>query len=80
MLDEVTQSYQHQGNLKLDQIKHTTETHDHEFVDSKIVRLLSRDYAFCEEEGHVIMDYPFVPFHIKIGIARHVELQNVVGA
>ncbi len=64
----------------MDQIKHITETHDHEFVDSEVVRLLLRDYAFCEEEGHVIMDYPFVPFHIKIGIARHVELQNVVGA
>jgi hypothetical protein len=25
------------------------------------------------------MDYPFVPFHIRVGIARHVELQNVVG-
>jgi len=26
------------------------------------------------------MDCPFVPFHIRAGIARHVELQNVVGA
>jgi hypothetical protein len=26
------------------------------------------------------MDCPFVTFHIKVGIARHVELQNVVGA
>jgi hypothetical protein len=25
------------------------------------------------------MDCPFVPFHIKVGIVRHVELQNVVG-
>jgi hypothetical protein len=25
------------------------------------------------------MDYPFVPFHIRIGIAKHVELQNVAG-
>jgi hypothetical protein len=39
--------------------------------------LLSRVYAFCEEKGHVIMDCPFVPFHIRAGIARHVELQNV---
>jgi hypothetical protein len=28
-------------------------------------------------EGHEIMDCPFVPFHIRVGIARHVELQNV---
>jgi hypothetical protein len=26
------------------------------------------------------MDYPFVPFHIRANIIRHVELQNVVGA
>jgi hypothetical protein len=25
------------------------------------------------------MDCPFVPFHIIINIARHVELQNVEG-
>jgi hypothetical protein len=25
------------------------------------------------------MDCPFVPFHIRIGIVRHVELQNVAG-
>jgi hypothetical protein len=47
---------------------------DHEFVDSEVVRLLSRVYAFYEEEGHVIMDCPFVPFHTIINIARHVEL------
>jgi len=23
------------------------------------------------------MDYPFVPFHIKASIAKHVELQDV---
>jgi len=23
------------------------------------------------------MDCPFVPFHTKVGIAQHVELQNV---
>jgi hypothetical protein len=39
-----------------------------------MIRLLSRVYAFCEKEGHVIMDCPFVPFHIKVGIVRHVEL------
>jgi hypothetical protein len=26
------------------------------------------------------MDCPFVPFHIRAGIVRHVELQNVAGA
>jgi hypothetical protein len=26
------------------------------------------------------MDCPFVPFHIIACIARHVELQNVIGA
>jgi hypothetical protein len=49
-------------------------------MDSEMIRLLSRVYAFCEEEGHVIMDCPFVFFHIRVSIARHVELQNVVGA
>jgi hypothetical protein len=47
---------------------------DHEFVDSEVVRLLSKVYAFYEEEGHAIMDCPFVPFHTRISIARHVEL------
>jgi hypothetical protein len=46
-------------------------------VDSEVVGLLSKVYAFYEEEGHAIMDCPFVPFHIKTSIARHVELQNV---
>jgi hypothetical protein len=41
-----------------------------------MVKLLSRVCAFYEEKKHVIMDYPFVPFHIKTGIAKHVELQN----
>jgi len=45
-----------------------------------MIRLLSRVCAFCEQAGHAIMDCLFVPFHIKVGIARHVELQNVVGA
>jgi hypothetical protein len=39
-----------------------------------MIMLFSRVCAFCEEEGHVIMDCPFVPFHIKVGITRHVEL------
>jgi hypothetical protein len=39
--------------------------------------LLSRVCAF-NEEGHVNMDCPFVPFRIKTSIVRHVELQNVI--
>ncbi len=58
----------------LDQIKYTLETHDHEFMDLEVVKLLSRVCAFYEDEGHVIMDCPFVPFHIKVGITKHVEL------
>jgi len=46
-------------------------------MDSKIIKLLSKVCALCEEEGHAIMDCPFVPFHIKTCIVRHVELQNV---
>jgi hypothetical protein len=49
-------------------------------MDSKVTILLSRVGAFCEEERHVIMDYPFVPFHIRVDISKHVELQNVVVA
>ncbi len=78
VLDEVPKSYSHQRNLKLYQTRYIGETQDHEFVDSKVARLLSKVYAFCEEEKHVIMDCPFVPFHIRISIVRHVELQNVV--
>jgi hypothetical protein len=44
-----------------------------------MVRLVLRVCALCEEDGHVIVDCFFVPFHIKVGIARHVELQNVAG-
>jgi hypothetical protein len=44
-----------------------------------MIRLLLKVSAFCEEKGHAIMDCPFVPFHIIVGIARHVELQNVAG-
>jgi hypothetical protein len=43
-------------------------------VDPEVVKLFSKVCALCEEEGHAIMDYPFVPFHIKISIARHVKL------
>ncbi len=79
VLDEVPQSCSHQGNLELDQTRYTTKTLNHESVDSEVVRLLSEVCAFYEE-GHAIMDYPFVPFHIKTSIVRHVELQNVTRA
>ncbi len=49
-------------------------------MDLEVVRLLSKVYAFCEEEGYAIMHCPFVPFQIKTCIARHVELHNVAGA
>jgi hypothetical protein len=77
VLDEVPKSYSHQGNPELDQTKYIIETRDHEYVDSEMVRLLLRVHAFYEEERHVIMDCPFVPFHIKANIVRHVELHNV---
>ncbi len=69
-LDEVPQ---------LDQTRRTTKTHDHEYVDLEMIKLLSKLSAFCEEEKHAIMDNPFVPFHIRINIARHLEFQNMVG-
>jgi hypothetical protein len=43
-------------------------------MDSKVTKLLSKVYALCEEEGHAIMDCPFVPFHIRANIARPMEL------
>jgi hypothetical protein len=43
-------------------------------VDLEMVRLLPTVYAFCEEEGHAIMDCPFMAFHIKVNIVRHVDL------
>jgi hypothetical protein len=42
-----------------------------------MVILFSKVRAFCEEEEHAIMDCPYVPFHIRANIVRHVELQNV---
>jgi len=68
VLDEVPQSYSHQRNQELDQIRYKTETRDHEYVDLKVARLFSRVYAFCEEEGHAIMDCAFVPFHTIISL------------
>ncbi len=80
MLDEVPQSYSHQGNLELNQTRYTAETRDHESVNSEVTRLFPKICAFCEEEGHVIMDCPFVFFHIKADIIRHKELQIVAVA
>jgi hypothetical protein len=74
VLDEVSQSYSHQGNPNLDQTRYPTETQNHEYVDSEVIILFSKIYAFYEEKGHVVMDYPFVPFHIKTSIVKHVEL------
>jgi hypothetical protein len=64
----------------LDQTKHIAKTQNHESMDLEMIRLLLRVYAFSEEEGHAIMDYLFMPFHIKVRITRYVELQNAVGA
>ncbi len=68
----------------MDQTRHIAKTLDHEFVGSKVAILFLRVFAICEEEGHVIMDYPFVPFHIKVGIVKHVEVtkcgENINGS
>jgi len=45
-----------------------------ESLDLEVVKLFSKVYAFYEEEGHAIMDYPFVRFHIKVSTPKHVEL------
>jgi len=74
VLGEVPKSYSHQGNLEFDQSRYTIKTWDHKSMDLEMIRLLSKAYAFCEEEGHAIMDCPFMPFHIKTSITRHVEL------
>jgi hypothetical protein len=54
----------------LDQIRYTTKAWDDELVDLEVIRLLSRVFAFCEEERHAIMDCPFVFFHNKTNIAK----------
>ncbi len=73
VLDDVPQSYSHQRNLELDQTRYIAKTWDHEFMNLEVVKWLSKVYAFYEE-GHAIMHCPFVPFHIRTGIARHAEL------
>ncbi len=79
MLVEVPQSYSHQRNLEFDQTRYIIKAHDHEYVDLEMVILLSWVCAICEEKGHAIMDCPCVPFHIRVSIVKHVELQNVAG-
>ncbi len=79
VLDEVPQSYSHKGNWELDQTKYTAKTQDHEYVDSEVFILFSRAYTFYEEERHAIMDCPFMSYHIKTFIDRHMELQIVEG-
>jgi hypothetical protein len=66
-------------NLKLDQTRCIAKTWDHEPMDLKMVKLLSKVCALCEEKGHAIMDFSFVRFHMRTNITRHVELQNVAG-
>jgi hypothetical protein len=61
----------------LDKTRNAIKTRDHEYADSEVAILFLKIYAFCEEKGHAIMDCPFVPFHIKACITKHVELQNV---
>jgi len=63
----------------LDQIRYIAKTQDHEYVDSEMVKLLSKVCAFYEDERRTIMDCPFVAFHIRANIAKHMELQNVAG-
>jgi hypothetical protein len=46
-------------------------------MDLEVLKLLSRVYSFCDKKEHAIMDCPFVHFHIKVSITRHVKLQNV---
>ncbi len=62
----------------MDETRYTIEKRNHESVDLEMVRLLLGVCAFCEE-GHIIMDCHFMPFHIRASIVRHVELQNVAG-
>jgi len=65
VLDEIPQSYSHQGNSKLDQPKYITKKWDHESMDSKMAKLISKVCAFCEEKGHAIMDCPLCLFKLK---------------
>jgi hypothetical protein len=61
----------------LDQTRHIAKTQDYEYVDSEMIKLLSKVYAFYEKKNTCNHGFFFVPFHIKENIIRHVELQNV---
>ncbi len=50
MLDEVPQSYSHQGNLKLDQTKYTVETWDHKYVDSEVSNYFQGSMHFVRKK------------------------------
>jgi hypothetical protein len=39
----------------LDYTRYTVETRDHESTDLEVAKLLSKVYAFYEEEGHAII-------------------------
>ncbi len=57
----------------MDQTRYTIKKRDHEYVELEMVGLLIRVCAFYEERN-AIMDCPFVFFHFKTNIAKHVEL------
>ncbi len=61
VLDEVPQSYAHQGNPQLDQTKYIAKTKDHESMDFEVTRSLSKTFY----EGHVIMDFPLYLFTLE---------------
>jgi hypothetical protein len=41
----------------LDQTKYIIKTQNHESMDLEMIKLLLKVCAFCEEEGHAIMDF-----------------------
>ncbi len=57
----------------MDQTRYIIKKRDHEYVELEMVGLLTRVCAFYEERN-AIMDCPFVFFHFKMNIAKHVEL------
>jgi hypothetical protein len=46
-------------------------------MDLGVAILFSKVYAFYEEKGHVIMDCPFVPFHIRADIVKRVAITSM---
>jgi hypothetical protein len=41
-------------------------------MDLEVAIILSKVYALHEEKEHAFMDCLFMPFHIIIGIVKHV--------